>query len=227
MLFVNVDFVPSPLFGSFSVFTSNPWFISRFLWYLCQIISLLTSPCGIECKVPNMGRVGWWSGVAWVIWRRSWPCTNIYASTQFNVPTQGPMLGPSPDPCPAGYWLVEICGSYASKISQPRLWFDFLSSPAHVKWVCPFLLPWFDSIVWIQPRLPSLACHRQKEQTKKNVSFERGSAWYAYPSWYFPSKTGALTLYHICRNMRQRLQFWSQWCPQPIDPINLGSWRQT
>ena len=50
----------------------------------------------------------------------SWLLTKMYASTQFNVPTQCPIMRPSPDPCPAGDRLFKLRVSYVGTISQTQ-----------------------------------------------------------------------------------------------------------
>ena len=200
-------------------FLSNPLFIRQFTCFLQWVHSLIPYPCGITCTVRS------WGGVSWVTLRHSWLCAQFCASAWFNVPTRCPIPSPSPAPYPVGDWGVKLRGSYASTILQLRLRFDRLSIPASVKWFCPFLLPWFDLVAWVRPGLPYLACRRQKGQTEKIVSVDRGSAYGAYPYLLFPTDPEAPPSAHICRYPCQRFQVWRQWWLQPVNPINLGSWR--
>ena len=148
----------------------------------------------------------------------------INYGAQFNVPTRGPIPGPSPDPGPKGDWVVKFRGSFVSNISWPQLRSDRLYSLAREKWVCPFSLPWFDLNSQVRPGIPSLAFHRQKEQTDKNISIGGGSSYCACPSWFSPTNPRAQPLALICRNPHQHFQVWLQWWIQYIFPISPKSW---
>ena len=65
-------------------------------------------------------------------------CTQLIVHV-INQPTRFPIPYPSPVPCPVGGWVLELCGSYVSKISQPRLWFNRLSTPNVQNEFFPFL----------------------------------------------------------------------------------------
>ena len=120
---------------------------------------------------------------------------------------------------------VEIHRSYVNKILQPRLRLDPLSTPVHAKWVCPFLLPWFDSIARVQPGLLSLSFHWLKYQMVKNVSFGCYSSYCSCIYWQFTTKPGALPFVHTFRNPHQRCKVWCQLWLWPINTINFGSSR--
>ena len=106
-------------------------------------ISLIFTQNALATIFPRVELRAWCvneglSGVAWLVWRYSWPCAQNYASTKFNVPTWVPMLASSPAPCPVGDWADVHCRLYISMILQIWLWFYRLSSPACVKCVCTF-----------------------------------------------------------------------------------------
>ena len=140
--FFGVGFFPSPLLVCLT-------FSVQYLFY--TQISLLFTPSSLTSYFSMWycmrgvqmggGGGGGWDGVIWVMWRHSWIHAQIFASARFNVPTRFPIPGPSPAPCTAGDWRVDLCGSYVSKISQQQLRFDCLSRPARANWVYPLLLP--------------------------------------------------------------------------------------
>ena len=160
-------------------------------------------------------------GVAWVECRSSWIFALIFASARFNMPTWFPIIGTSPAPFTAGYWVVDLRVSFVSMISQPQLVFDCLSNPFCTKWVRPFLPPWFDSIAQVRPGIPSLVC-RQQGKMEKNVSVDHDSAYCAFHFLLLQTNPGALPLAYICRNMCQHCQAWRQQWLQPINAIKLG-----
>ena len=90
------------------------------------------------------------------------------------------MLGPSPTPGPTGEWIIDIHGSFVSTFLRPQLRTDRLFSLALAKWVFPFSLPCVESNYQVRPGPSSLTYHRQKEQTEKNISVDRGSSYCAY-----------------------------------------------
>ena len=57
-------------------------------------------------------------------------CVQNDSGAWFIVPRQGPILGPSPVPSPAGDWGYGICGSCGSTTCQPRLLYSCW--PSHV-----------------------------------------------------------------------------------------------
>ena len=115
---------------------SNPCFICQHPWFLLRII--FPPSATVCCRAHGVWMRG--GGVAWVTKNLSRICAQNYAGAQFNLPTQGPMLGPSPAPGPAEDWEVELCRSCVNTILRPRLRFDRLSSLSRAKWARTFLL---------------------------------------------------------------------------------------
>ena len=60
----------------------------------------------------------------------------------------------------------------------------------------------------------SKACHQQKEQTERNVSFVCGVAYRYYSYFYYPNEPGAYPLVHACSFARPSIQIWRWWWNQ-------------
>ena len=157
-----------------SVYPFGPFSISvQSLLY--TPISLIFTPSYLTTNPPvwyfmrgaHMGRGVGWGGAYWVAWKCSWLWAQTYVSAQLNVSTWFPNQGPTPAPCPAGDWGVDLRGLYLSTISQPQLWFNSLFRLTREKWFRPFLLPQFNSVAWLWTGITYIACHWKKEQTEK------------------------------------------------------------
>ena len=122
------------LVSCFPVLLSNPWFLSRYPWVLCQNPLLLIFHM-LRTGSDQNGGWGGCGGFLWVAWMRLWPRTIFYAGVQFNLPTRFPVLDPSPAPFPTGDWRVKLHGAYASITLRPRLRFDRLPTPVLAKGV--------------------------------------------------------------------------------------------
>ena len=171
-------------------FPSNPCFICQFPCFFLRIISLPSATVWYRMHGARMRGVGR-DVVAWVVYRRSWSCTQNYAGARFNVPTQGLIPGPSLAPFPAGNLVVELCRSFVIIISQTQLQFGHLTIPELAKWVCPFLLP-MSGLKFASTTRDSLPSIPSTERTKG----EKHSCWF----WQFLPCLSLLIVYHQARN---------------------------
>ena len=101
------------------------------------------------------------------------------------------------------FWILvrpPIPQSTGESSSADRTWvrshnryfnLTFYPPPYMLNGFVPFILTWFDSISWVRPGLPSLAFHRQKEQTEKK------SCW----SWQCLPCLSLLIVYHQDRSV--------------------------
>ena len=141
-------------------------------------------------------------------------CAQNYYGEIFIAPSQGPIPGPIPDPGPIGDWGGNLWGLCGIKFSRPPLW--SLRWPKHVlvKGISQFLLPWFESGLWVQWGYSSWACHLLREQTEKTFYVARVSAYRAYLYFTSPNNPGAYHLVHSCMCPHLSLQIWCQWWHQ-------------
>ena len=109
-----------------------------------------------------------------------------YSGARFSVPTWGPIPGPSTTPGPAGDWGVDFHGTCVSMTSKPQVQSDHQSSLVRTKWVHPFFCHESTKIHEYDQSFPSLACHRQKEQTYENLSVHCVSSYHAHQLDFLP-----------------------------------------
>ena len=164
----------------FTVLPYNPWFLCQ---YPCFIRWNTVLPCFLRAVPHAVHKWGGGSGGPWVAWRRPWPRTFFKSGGCFNLPTQSPILYPSLSLFPTGDWLADLHGSFVSRTWQRRLRFDCLPTPVLATWVWPFSMSWLDSIARVRQGLPSLSFRLLREQTAKNISDGRDSAYRDYPFW--------------------------------------------
>ena len=162
----------SPILGCFPFSCPIPDFYADVPDFYTKIPYYSFSKCCTARAVREWG----WYGVPWLAWRSSWPCTHFHAGVRFNPPTRFLIPDPSLAPFPTRDWGVKLRGSSVIRILWLRLQLDHLITPVLAKIVCPFFLPWMNSIMRVRPGLPSLALCPLKEQTAKIVSVGRDSA---------------------------------------------------